>query len=260
MRFIPLLALAAMAGVLPLGCLSGQTGSPDCPAPASCVCSGMDSTSLLRVHIESASERQLVAVVDEVLAGLAIPDASPVAVGDRVGGFVVLERRSCDHYDVMRPLPAAGSELFVAHSVGYVEGFPYCSERETCNVEQCGFLSEPERMPCLERCATDTQPICDEYRKAALLGGSFVHALPYSDPLDFGGGKRVALSELALLRDPGTCTQRFPIVQPPPCDDVQSSCSIGPAARRTSASFYWLAWLGALVACAIARRSKPGRH
>src|ERR1041384_5638278 len=78
------------------GCLSGQTGSPDCVGPTSCVCDMLCSAgALLRVHGESSGDGALVAVVDEVL-GAVYGQPANVDVGDRIGGSIRSEEHTSE--------------------------------------------------------------------------------------------------------------------------------------------------------------------
>src|SRR5574338_527527 len=101
--------LVLALGLAPAGCISGQTGSPDCVGPTSCICDPLyGGGSLLRVHSELASDGKLVARVDEVLGEVYHP--STVRVGDRVGGSVLAEK-PCARDEPSGT--AAGAELFV---------------------------------------------------------------------------------------------------------------------------------------------------
>src|SRR5262245_47148827 len=97
------------------GCLSGQTGSPDCVGPTSCLCDPLYGTgTLLRVHGESAQDGKLIAVVDQVFATI-YGTPSEVQVGDRVGGSVIAEKPCALAYTAQTLVNA---ELFVLYFAG----------------------------------------------------------------------------------------------------------------------------------------------
>src|SRR5688572_23027599 len=100
-----------LLGLAPLAaCSSGQTGSPDCPGPSSCVCDSLYAPgTLLRVRAESFESGRLVAVAEEVFSA---PDqATFVAAGDRIGGGLVSEK-PCAPDESSASL--SGVELFVS--------------------------------------------------------------------------------------------------------------------------------------------------
>src|SRR5689334_19915675 len=73
-------ALALFACLAFVGCLSGQTGSPDCAGPTSCLCDALSPWALnvlLRVRADSAGPDQLRATV-----------VSVVTPGEHLRGFV----------------------------------------------------------------------------------------------------------------------------------------------------------------------------
>jgi len=115
MRFGWVVLVAVALG----GCLSGQTGSPDCVGPVSCICDPLyGAGTLMRVHVEVVESGRLEAVVDEVF--LTVYGAtSPVVAGDRVGGALSATLPCAgDGY----PSVDVGSELFVLYSPGYEQG------------------------------------------------------------------------------------------------------------------------------------------
>jgi hypothetical protein len=109
-------ALGFALAVALSGCLSGQTGSPDCFGAMSCICDPLyGGGTLLRVHAERVESGKLEAVVDEVFASI-YGDGSSVAVGDRVGGSMLAEQPCAPD---TAPAAQAGAELFVLYSPGY---------------------------------------------------------------------------------------------------------------------------------------------
>ena len=119
MRFGWVFAALACALSCPLGgCLSGQTGSPDCAFAISCVCYPLyGAGTLLRVHVEAVEVGKLEAVVDEVYS-TAFGQSSVVA-GDRVGG--ALTREPPCGADMPSGLQV-GNELLVLYNAGSLQG------------------------------------------------------------------------------------------------------------------------------------------
>jgi hypothetical protein len=180
------------------GCASssGQTGSPSCAAPESCVCGPqlVAPETLLRVRVESADTQQLVGTVVEVLGSN--DSLGPVALeGQRIGGFIA-RAQPCEDGARPRTAPAVESEVLVVF-----------------------------------RLQRQGPPTAD-----ALLDGYMRFAVLWTDPLDFGEGTELAHSELDLLLDYGQCVERFPIEPMPCNDVVYSSsstsCSVRPFSRR----------------------------
>ncbi|HYP90782.1 MAG TPA: hypothetical protein VEQ59_21595 [Polyangiaceae bacterium] len=252
-RFFP-----SLLATLALGCLSGQTGSPDCVGPRSCICDPLYSSgALLRVHVTSYEAGQLEATVDEVFASQA--GAYGITTGDRLGGVVLGER----------PCAAAaaseievGGELFVSYGPGLADGLYNCSAFQACADASCAKLSEPALTDCWNDCSTSTEQKCTELRRAALLDGAFLFAVPWSDTLSFGADHDVPRSELAVFASPESCLERFPAPPAPPCDDTRGSltCSATPPARPSSSVPAWplsLAVFGLLCAARRARRKLP---
>lgn len=214
---------AALGSLLLSGCLSGQTGSPDCVGATSCVCDTLYSGgALLRVHTELATEDALVAIVDEVLGDV---DGQPaeVRVGDRIGGgFSRLEPCSVEG----SPPPAEGAELFVLFNPGSDGGYPGCE--------------------------SETRQVCSEFRSAALLNGYFKFALPWEDELDFGAGHVLPRTESAALSSVEACWERFPLGPAPPCNDTNTVCSVS----HPSSSPHGWPWAGAIIGLACVRLAR----
>ena len=96
------------------GCLSGQTGSPECADPVSCVCDPLNSAgTLLRVRAERVDAGKLEAVVDEVFSTKYA--MSNVVAGNSIAGSVFVERPCAS--DAASTLHV-GEELFVLFSPG----------------------------------------------------------------------------------------------------------------------------------------------
>lgn len=255
MRFLALL-LTGLPLALPLGgCLSGQTGSPDCVPPENCVCDPLLSAgSLLRVHVESADQERMVATVDAVFWTI-YSDYDPVAVGDRIGG-ALLRLRPCDGPSA--PPPAAESDLLVLYGGGYLN----CDANLACAESECSTLKEPELSECWTACDAKTQQTCTDQRNAELLDGVFSLAVPWTEPLQFGDGHELPQQELEVLETPETCELRFPGEPAPPCNDVQvGPCTVTPAnaagtAGSAQPALAWLSLVGLLVLLRRARSSR----
>ena len=146
MRPTHLLALACLISTLPLGgCLSGQTGSPDCAHPIACLCDTLyGNGTLARVRVESADADRIVATVDSVFWTVN-SNVSLVEVGDRIGG-PLYRPQPCG--DELGEPPAAGRELLVLYNPGTTGNFPNCIEFHACAEQQCSGSSEPDLTDC----------------------------------------------------------------------------------------------------------------
>jgi hypothetical protein len=206
------------------GCSGGQTGSPDCIGPTSCVCDTLYSGgALLRLHGESADEGRLVAVVDEVLGS--VYGATDIRAGDRIGGELS-PPRPCDPGD----LPTLeGADLFVLFIPGSEGGYPSCDSQ--------------------------SEAACSEQRSAALLSGGYRFVIPWGDELDFGRNHRLPVSEVSVLTSLESCWERFPMVMPP-CDDTREGCSVSQPATPSNG---W-PWAGAAVALAFVSWTRHRRR
>jgi len=122
MRFAWLALALGFALSCPLGgCLSGQTGSPDCVGPESCICDPLyGAGTLLRVHVERIEAGRLEAVVDEVFTSF-YGVASETVVGDHVAGSLLAEQPCAPGAPSTLQV---GSELFVLYSPGHEQGSP----------------------------------------------------------------------------------------------------------------------------------------
>jgi hypothetical protein len=248
MRFSHLASLAVPLALA--GCTSGQTGSPDCVGATECLCDTLYTAgTLLRVHVDSAEAGHLVAAVDSVFWTV-YSDVTWVEVGDRVGGALT-GQVPCAGEAVA--VPARESDLLVLFSPGNAAGFPNCEEFFACAERDCSELAEPALTDCWAACDSETEQVCSEHRSAALLDGVFTFAVPWSEPLDFGGDRRLTQTELEVLKTPEACLERFPADPPPPCNDVQvGPCSVARPAPATSLA---AAMLGlAVLALTAARR------
>lgn len=253
MRFPHLLAPASLMTALALaGCTSGQTGSPDCVGPTACLCDTLYTAgTLLRVHVESSESGRLVAAVDSVFWTVS-SDVTWLEVGDRIGGALTGQQPCRD--EAVAP-PARESDLLVLFSPGNTAGFPNCDDDLACVERDCRDLEEPELSDCWAACDSETEQICSEHRRAALLDGVFTFAVPWSEPLDFGGDKQLTQTDLELLRSPETCFERFPAAPAAPCNDVVTDdCSVARPLATTPPSAPSATWLGLLALAALARR------
>lgn len=252
MRFPHLPTLASLTTALALGgCTSGQTGSPDCVGPTACLCDTLYTAgTLMRVHVDSSESGRLVAAVDSVFWTVG-SDVTWIEVGDRVGGVLTGQQPCRD--EAVAP-PARESDLLVLYSPGSTAGFPNCNDNLACIERDCRDLEEPELTDCWAACDSQTEQICSEHRSAALLDGVFTFAVPWSEPLDFGGDKQLTQTDLEVLKTPEACLERFPTGPAPPCNDVQAGpCSIARPLPATP-SVHSAVWLGVLALAALGRR------
>lgn len=209
------------------GCLSGQTGSPDCAGARSCICDPLYGTgTLLRVHGESAQDGKLVAVVDQVFATVyGFP--TDVQVGDRVGGSVMVEK-PCAPADMAPTL--VNTELFVLYFQGsadnrsaalldgafsfvvpWGEQLDFGASHRLANTE-VNVLTTPER--CLQRFPADPPPPCDDTRSFACS----VAELNPQPPWPRGAAllSVLAVAALALARRRGASESRNRTARLPP--------------------------------------------
>jgi MYXO-CTERM domain-containing protein len=206
------------------GCLSGQTGSPDCVGATSCICDPLYAGGvLLRVHAESAERGNLVAVIDGIVSPA--ERAYDLQLGDRLAGAVLaVTPCASSGADALETL--VGTELVVLYSPGVEGNYPGCSDFQACAAADCEGLSEPSLPQCWEQCQQQTREVCAEHREAALRDGVFFWAVPSADELSFGGSVTLSTSELGLLNDVNSCLERFPAEPAPPCEDTRTSCAV----------------------------------
>jgi hypothetical protein len=259
MRFGSLLTgcLVALPALAWVGCGSGQTGSPSCPAVPNCVCDQLNTGGvLLRVHGESQEPGKLVAVVDALLSPS--DQTLDLAIGDRIGGSILAEL-PCAPEQAMGQL--AGQELFVLYSPAGAGQHVNCPEFLGCADANCTGLADPELPMCWDMCHAESSDACAVRREAALLDGVFGWVVPWGAELSFGGGHTLSTADVAVVADVNSCLERFPADPAPPCDDVQvGSCAL---ARPTEAQGWGGVLLGALGlavgACRWVRRQAPPR-
>lgn len=258
MRFAWLGTTIGLALVYPLGgCSSGQTGSPSCVGPLSCVCDAPSAGgTLLHVHVERVGDSRLEAVVDEVFAPS--DRALEAQVGDRVGGMVLTERPCAS--DAVSTLEVGG-ELLVLFSAGYTRDYPSCSMFQSCAASECAGLDEPALSDCWGTCDAQTREFCSQQRSAALLEGTFGYAVPWQETLSFGGSAELPRDELSQLFTRESCLQRFPAEPVPPCDDTPAStaCSSAPPAPGFGAGWPAAVLAALLLGRVVSRRAVDRR-
>ena len=77
---------------------------------------------------------------------------------------------------------------------------------------------------------------------------------PWSDAIDPGNGRPLALSDAVSLTDPSTCESRYPRPSTPPCNDTNAgSCSLSAVHPPRSGALWWA--LFALTATLALRRN-----
>jgi MYXO-CTERM domain-containing protein len=207
------------------GCVSGQTGSPECVGATSCVCDTLYSGgALLRLHAESSEHGRLVAVVDQVVGSLYGP--TDIRAGDRIGGELTVQR-PCDPQAM---LELEGVDLFVLFYPGGAGGYPACDSQ--------------------------SDEVCAERRAEALLSGGYRFVIPWEDELNFGAEHLLPSSEVETLFSPESCWEHFPLGPTPPCNDTKTSCSVS---QPSPPSNGW-AWGGVAVSLAFVGRSRRWRR
>ena len=242
------------------GCFSGQTGSPECVEPISCLCDPLYAPGpLLRVHGESADENgRLVAVVDEVFS----LHPTDIQVGERVGG-AILQQKPCNLEYQGDPL--VGAELFVMFSPGNQGGYPNCNAFSSCAAANCEGLAEPAVTDCWNTCSGQVEVTCEADRQAALLDGAFSWVVPWADTLDFGdawGEHRLAATDMAVLENVNTCLARFPAAAAPCQDSSSGPCTISAPSpeRRDGEAWAGIAALLGMAAFVRRYRKAPSRR
>jgi MYXO-CTERM domain-containing protein len=207
-----------------VGCGSGQTGSPECGGEGrSCLCDPLQPGILhllLRVRADRVGPDQLQATIVSVVTPAEY--APGFVAGERVGGSVLTER-PCAAWEASAL--TAGGELLVVYQPRGNDFPPFCGDAAT------------------------TQ--CQQQRSEALLDGSFWWAVPWTEPLSFGGGYQLSSSELSVLLGQQSCLQRFPVAPAGPCDDTPQ-CSVRTAPK--AASWAWGFVLAAAALLVSARR------
>lgn len=247
--------LACVLSSLTSGCLSGQTGSPDCPSQQSCLCDPLYASGLLlRVRGEAIDEAgHMVVKVEQSFASPYGP--TDIQAGERVGG-VRLATTPCVVGEGTGEI--AGAELFVLYNPGTAGGYPNCNEFHACAAAQCESLSEPQLTDCWNTCSAETEQICNEHRGAALMDGVFHWMVPWGEQLDFGHDVRLASSEVSVLESAETCLARFPAELSPPCQDTVTlgNCSLTSPQRKLPARGVWSVALALLALAYGARRRR----
>jgi hypothetical protein len=164
------LRLAWLVPVLLLGgCISGQTGSPDCVGARECLCDTLYSGgNVLRVRVEGYADGVLDVTVTEDLAN--VYRASPVDAGARLAGSISHER-PCAPGEVLAPLIGEERLVYVYNSVDpkdvhFVWAVPWSdtldfgADHLLASTEVADVLASPEA--CVERFPPDPAPPCDD--------------------------------------------------------------------------------------------------
>jgi hypothetical protein len=256
--FMSSLFLAGTVSLATLGCSSGQTGSPDCIGPTSCICDPLYSGGkLVRVRAERVESGRLEGTVQQTFTS-SYGAASDVMEGDRIGGSQSTEQ-PCNR-GAGRTI-RAGTELLVLYGEGRNGGYPNCPDFPACASAECVGLEEQALSDCWATCETRTEEVCAQHRNAALLDGHFLWAMPWQDPLDFGDSNRLSTSELDVLSSPEACLERFPADPAPPCGETsnQPRCIAAPPRTDSSGSVAWLLLSAGLLLSSVLRRALPMR-
>ena len=170
-RVLTGLLLASALG----GCLSGQTGSPDCVGPRSCVCDPLyGAGSVLRVRVESMTGDRLSTLILEVLPTTL--GHNELKAGDRIGGTATSAAPCATDTPIA---PAEGDELLVLFSPGsggalldgyyawitpWTDPIAFGASHELA-VSELSVLASPES--CRQRFPADPAPPCNDTRTVA---------------------------------------------------------------------------------------------
>jgi hypothetical protein len=167
-RFNSLFFVAAFA--LPLGgCLSGQTGSPDCVGPTECLCDTLyGGGNVLRVRVDSVEGDVLRATVTENVVG--IYGSIPVAPGTRVAGTLGVEQPCAPE---QRSSSLGGADLLVnfgftgeptnghfVWAVPWSETLDFGADHLLTSDEAASVFASPEA--CLSRFPSSPPPPCND--------------------------------------------------------------------------------------------------
>lgn len=246
------LASGVLVSLAALGCSSGQTGSPRCGIPESCVCRALDSKILLTgtlATFENGSASVLVSGWVSSSGG-----QNDIVLGNTVGGTVT-STLGCGGDSGLTP--AVGDEVFAAYERGTIDQYPACAEYQSCTNTRCGPEPAVDNTgawdTCDGQCVTETVAACAAHRTEALLAGSLV-ILPKTEPMLLAG-EQVGAADLADLHQRETCELWFPPPPAGPCDDTVevSNCALSPGPTRFSA---WALLLGLATCVAALARSR----
>jgi hypothetical protein len=239
-------------------CVAGQTGSPSCIVPNSCVCEYFNHRIILKGTVARIDDAGTEVLVDELFNGTNLAEdmgvidldggmhgpirTADLVVGDVIGGSFD-SRLPCGGPD--KRLVKTNDKVLVSYIRGEEYRYPDCIEYKQCTVVKCnaawgdinenGFLEWDAG--CDNDCVRDTSEICAEHRSEALLTGK-LWILSWEVQMLFGADKSIEAGQINALANPRICLQRFP---PPkvPCDDVIESVglcnttNIGHPARTT---------------------------
>lgn len=250
--------LSALALAVLLGCSSGQTGSPECAARESCVCTALAGKVMLTGTLATFENGS----ASVLITGFVSPSEwrDDLVLGDVIGGEAATSL-GCD--DPAPTQPAVGDEVFVVYARGGADRYPDCAEYQACTTSQCGAPPTETSAAgaswdaCDGQCVTDTREACSAHREDALLSGKLV-VLSRTEP-QLIAGEEIPDDELSEFHTREVCEARFPPPPSEPCDDVveTESCSVTPGPGRSSAGVTLSALL-VLVGCAARRSRRSG--
>ena len=193
---------------------SGQTGSPSCAAPQSCVCESLAGRILTRATLSELGQSDATLVVEQVLTPS--EPFGPADVGRKISGSFSATQ-PCDAAPLKRSdigdtvlLTFRADEYFYDYCAGYTE----C---RNSNVE-CGNLTAAA---CIDHCAG----LCVPDRSASPISLTLLQLLPWTDPIDLGDGTSVSMSDAAQVTNFDTCAERYPPAAgpAPACNDTPTS-------------------------------------
>jgi len=256
--WLVLLAIPVLGTVV--GCVSGQTGSPDCVGTTSCICDSVYSQRspvLFRGTVmsvgASAADKHLTLTVEELVNP---QHAWDIVVGDSVGGFYS-SGPSCAPNGY---LPALGDQVLAVYYRGDADHNPGCVEYQQCSSQNCGPRpsgTDPEWYACDTSCISDTFEICSLRRSEALATGTLWLA-KWEDEIELGKGYEIAAAELSILIFSEQCRERFPPPPNPPCNDSikKTGCTIASSSLRPAPT--WSLAVALAAAVGMARRRRRG--
>lgn len=246
------LASGVLVSLAALGCSSGQTGSPRCRGPESCVCRALESKILATGTLATFENGSASVLVNGWVSSGGWQN--DIVLGNTIGGTVTT---TLDCGGNSEPEPVVGDEVFVVYERGTTDQYPACAEYQACTTTRCGQEPAVDNTgawdTCDGQCVTDTVAACAARRTEALLAGSLV-ILPKTEPMLLAG-EPMGEADLASFHQRETCELWFPPPPSGPCDDTVevSNCALSPGPTRFSA---WALLLGLATFVAALARSR----
>ena len=256
MRSLAVVSALVLAALV--GCSSGQTGSPECAAQESCVCTALAGKVMLTGTLATLENGTASVLITGFVSPAEFRD--DLVLGDVIGG----EATTAFGCDEPAPTePAVGDEVFVVYARGGADRYPDCAEYQACTTAECGAPPTETSAAgaswdaCDGQCVTATRDACSAHREDALLSGTLV-MLPRTEP-QLLAGEEIPDDELSEFHTREVCEAHFPPPPSEPCDDVieNESCSVTPGRGRSSIGVMLSALL-VLVGSAARRSRRSG--